>query len=108
MAIKLFLAPREVLSKINKTFESEKRCQLVKENFEKFEKVLEVPFGDCTISDLYRYTQNNDESWTKKFGFESTHRSSSTGDVFIIDDKAYLIDPFGFCKVEGLQYENFT
>jgi len=102
MNIRILHAPRDLFSKINATFNEEARADLVRQNIETYEQVLTVPFGDYTLDDFYRYTQNEDESWTNKFGFEGRYRSSSIGDVFVIDDKTFMVASCGFTELDGL------
>ncbi len=102
MNIQILHAPREVFSQLNATFNEETRAQIVRENIKTYDQVLTVPFGDYTLDDFYRYTQNIDESWTKQFGFEGNYRSSSVGDVFVVDGKSFMVAGCGFTQLEGL------
>ena len=106
--IKVYHAPRELSSKLGSTYDNEEQCQLVRDNIDTFDQVLEVPFGDYTLDDFYRYTQNEDESWTNKFGFTARHRSTSVGDLFEVGDTIYMVASAGFTEFASLTPEQTT
>ena len=100
--IKIYHAPRELFNKINNTFDQEKRADLVRENLLTYVQVLIAPFGGYNLDDFYRYTQNIDESWTKKFGFEANHRSTSIGDIMTVDGRVFMVAGCGFTELDGV------
>ena len=102
MYIEVYHAPRDLFNKINTKTCDEEKASLVRENIKTYERVLVVPFGDYNLDDFYRYTQNIDEAWTKKFGIDADYRSSSIGDVFVVDGKVFMVATFGFTQLEGV------
>jgi len=108
MSVNVYHAPQELLSAINSPFNDiDAICQLVRENWEKYEHVLWLP-EDESLNDVYRWTNNIDSSWADEdFGQEKSRRSTSIGDVIVKFKTAYMVDRYGFVELNGLLKDDY-
>jgi hypothetical protein len=98
-------APKDVFFKILETFDREERAQVVRENYHQYDCVVEIP--DCkSLDEAYSLTQNFESPWAVRFGIEDQKRSTSVGDVIVMDGKAFMVDSFGFTQMAGLEYDD--
>jgi len=65
-------------------------------------------FDHDSLQEAYRDTQNIDESWCDKLiGFSKAYRSTSSGDVIVVNGEAHFLVPMGNGRDGNKMYQNW-
>lgn len=92
-------------------FDSEIRANWIRENQDKYFTVAELNYDlvaeKKAMNIAYSRTQNQQEPWSLTLNYPTNkiydfapdtpgHRSTQTGDIFIVNDVEYFVDSYGF------------
>ena len=101
---------REAFRNASCIFDDNKRMKFIKNlDQDDFVTVLETTFGDdITLDYIYHVTNSANHLWTDIFSNAQLPqgrkiRSTSPGDLVVIDDATYMVASFGFKRLKNYQ-----
>ncbi len=96
-------------------YDSAVRAEFIRNNLKEYNEVAILRLRgsrELSMNDAFRFTQNQESGWAEDLAtyqdfdiFVEHCRSTSVGDIFIVNEVEYFVDSYGFSPVKADSYE---